>query len=216
MPEYEISTHLQCPGSSLGEILDHFGQALAKLGGDRSTVLSWLRQVDWPNNGSGFVSEGDAFRLSGNSGIDTPLIGAPYVFGYTPFSIPGLQPNWVQVSLIFDDTSETLEVMEGSEWKYRPRVGWAAFGVMREFVRFLGGSLVYFGDFSSSNQSWHALHGRDGNLWAFDCALVSPSLSARFEPLSAGYDREPLPEGIAFARRARWMSEPWAPSVPTS
>lgn len=209
MADLEITTHVQCHARDLQSVLARYQQVLDRVVGTRRSQLSeWLNRITWDPDDGGFVQVGSPLPFDGLS-IDRRVIEAePYVVGYADASVPGDELPWVQLSLVIGNEQAALLVDEASG-RYKPGVGKVVWSATQEFAQVFCESAVFFNDGPSVNEPWKALIEANGDLWAFELALIPYNLAARFQVMPADMMRIALPDRIGYALDSCWRLPPW-------
>lgn len=219
MPEYLfVETYSYSPGETLSPFLDNARQVLENLGYAGKDVETWLSRVAWEPDGSGFgLSLEPSARLERVMVNSHALFAKPIVSGWTQQSIPQLQEAWVCLTLAFEtqtekqnlDTVNSFSTNYAQDHRYQPGVGKAMWSVMRHCAALFPQALVYFTDEGQEGESWEALLTSQSGIWEFDMALIHHSLAGHFASNSEQFAHIHLPEGVGFARTARWKTLPW-------
>lgn len=208
--EFEVATHLKCPEPELGDKLRLFARILEDLGASSDLTTEWLRSISWESDGSGFGYLGNPMPLD-QMRLNSEVVSArPHILGYTEFALPGTTVPWVELSLVFEGHWLITHFVGSDErWQYVPGVGRAVWSVIQTYARRLPDSGVFFNVSPLVDEPWHALLGKNGNLWAFDAASVPGSLAETFQPVPQGYSQAVRENRIGFARDSFWQVPPW-------
>lgn len=208
MLELEITTHVRCPEDALAALLQRYVKMLQGIGFTDPNLEKQLARVTWEPDGSGFGFLGnplmcDRITLSGQ-----PFTVRPYVLGYTDAAIEGLEVPWIQLSLLFEDRMVEL-LMDRASGRMHAEAGSVIWNIAQGFSAEFHESGVFFNDSATVNEPWNTLTGREGDLWAFDLALIPTQLMPQFWPIPEGYTYIHLSETWGLARLISWEVVPW-------
>ena len=208
MVDLEITTHVRCLEEDLPALLQRYVKMLQAAGFSTQGLEERLASITWEPDGSGFGFLGnpltdDLTTLSGES-----LAVRPYVLGYTDATIEELETPWVQLSLVFEGHMVEL-MMNSVSGKMRAGANTIIWETAQQFSGEFHESGVFFNDSPTVNEPWYSLSGREGDLWAFDLALIPTQLAPQFWPVPEGYAYIHLSETLGLARLISWEVVPW-------
>lgn len=208
MADLEITTYVRCREDALTELLQRYANLLQSIGFTDQHVQEQLANVTWEPDGSGFGFLGEPLASDVITMTGHPVIARPYILGYTDAAIAGLKLPWVQLSLMFEGRMVDL-FMDRISGKMRPGAGAVIWRIAQDISKEFHESGVFFNDSPTVNEPWYSLTDREGNLWAFDLALIPEHLAALFWPVPEGYTPIRLSEALGLARLVSWESVPW-------
>jgi hypothetical protein len=219
MPEYlSVEAYSSCPEENLSTFFDKVRRLLEELRYASKDVETWLAQITWEPDGSGFSSSVKyAAPLEGVVVNGHALVAKPMVNGWTQEHLPDLQETWVNLTLAFEtqttrqnlETENSFSASYFQNHRYYSGVGKGIESIMRRCAALFPQSLIYFTNEGQTGRSWNALMTNQEGIWEFEMALIPHTLVSRFAPIPDQFSSTPLPEGVEFARTACWNILPW-------
>jgi hypothetical protein len=219
MPEYlSVEAYSSYPEETLSPFLDDSRQLLENLGYAGKDRETWLTQIAWESDGSGFVSSLEPLAVLEKVVVNgRALFAKPIVNGWTQETIPQLQEAWVCLTLAFEtqtrrqnlDTVNSFSEDYSQNHRYQLGVGKGAWLMMHQCAAIFPQTLVYFTNELQTGKSWNALLTSQKGLWEFEVALIPHNFAARFTPIPDQFAHIHLPEGVGFARTSCWSILPW-------
>ncbi|HEU5377393.1 MAG TPA: hypothetical protein VFV38_18380 [Ktedonobacteraceae bacterium] len=219
MPEYlSVETYISYPEENLIPFLDASHRLHKTLGYAGKDVETWLAQIAWEPDGSGFSSSFEhAIPLEKVAVNDHALLARPMVNEWTQEHIPDLQQAWVSVTLAFEtqtqrqnlETVNSFSANYAHSHRYQSGVGKGIASIMRQCTVFFPQALIYFTNEGQAGVSWNALMANEKGFWEFEMALIPHPLVAYFTPIPDQFASIHRPEGVEFARTSCWSVLPW-------
>lgn len=206
MPEYaQIQTFVPCTKQTFPSVTAQYVKVLESLHCSSSQLLEALLSVTWPSKKDDYLyfTSFSPFFITADAMGAFACAGVGMMQDATAL-LTDQDKAWITFNLYF----EAEPLREGATSRYLPKQGRVLWDLIRRFATF-GEIGAYLTDEAQQSGTYEALKEGKGNLWAFDLALIPEVLSPRFHSVPALFERVEVQEGIAFARRDRWIIFPW-------
>lgn len=210
MPEYaQIQTFFTCTRQTFPLVSAQYAKLLESLRCTDMHLLKALLSVPWPSKGDEYLyfSTFSPFSLTLDTMGEMACAGISMMQDATAL-LTDQEEAWITFDLYF----EAEPLREGLTSRYLPEQGRALWYILRRFASF-GEIGAYLTDEAQDSKTYEALTEGKGNLWEFDLALIPQALSQHFLTVPPLFERVVVQEGIAFARRDRWITFPWVEAV---
>jgi hypothetical protein len=206
MPEYtQIETYRTCTRQTAPLVTAQYVTLLKHLHCTDSHLLETLLNVTWPSKEDevwNFTSF-SPFSLTAETMEEIACAGVAMMQDATAL-LAQHDKAWIAYDLYF----EARTLRNRSTSRYLPKQGGTLWSLLRRFASF-GELGAYLTDEGQDGDTYQALTEGGGHLWSFDLALIPLALAHHFQPVPPLYERVVVQEGIACARRDRWVAFPW-------
>lgn len=186
--------------------LQAFSALLSSLTYSASGIEAWLQRFTW--NALTDVGFADTFGWHTVAITSQEVELAPSVCGFAATTDPQIGVPWIECNLLVRSEEVAVSL---TDWQYRPNVGGALWQVMRHYATFFPNAGVFLTDAIGNGKPWYALQGStDGDLWAFDLAVIPLSLADAFLQVPSTHEVTKFDNGIGILRLDVWQYPPWS------
>jgi hypothetical protein len=206
MPEYaQIQTYIICTRQTLPSVTAQYVNLLKSLRCTDTQLMEALISVTWPSKENEYLyfTSFSPFFITVDTVGEFACAGVGMMQDATDL-LTDQEEAWITFNLYF----EAEPLREGATSRYLPEQGKALWDSIRRFASF-GEIGAYLTDEAQQSVTYESLKEGKGNLWEFDLAVIPQALAQHFHTLPPLFERVVVQEGIAFARRDRWMTFPW-------
>lgn len=184
--------------------LERYCELFIELGFDATSLREWIRSFTWDSlNDYGFA---DTFTWSVIKVDGEILQVAPNICGFAADVDPKINTPWLECNILF--TSEDLS-FNNQDWRYKPDVGSRLWKLIKMFANTFTNRPVFLTDAIGNGKPWYALKGSNGDLWAFDLALIPVDCIEFFRLMPSTHKGIYIENGLGIVRGDAWIVLPW-------
>lgn len=205
MPAYiSIQCFTKYNKETFSNLLNGFRLALQDLGFPEYYIATHVDKVTWELSDNGFMYTGCNMPSEKINFNDNYFSIRPLIMGFTPEGCEGLQENWIEFALQFDEDEVTEGYRNGEMYDCIKKLIWTASNLLSKYF---SDTAVYLTDEATDAFPWEALLGLYENIYSFDLAIVPRSYSEVYKHIPDEFKRVELNDKIYIAHMMTWYNE---------